>query len=107
MPSWFVPKVIRGVVQEIKVTERVDELSQTFHRFQEAYEGLEWLLARDCENLLKFSQIKTVKGKRHYLYRQAGDPIARTPDIVVLFTYDDNQVNLIGIDAKELDPAAD
>jgi hypothetical protein len=35
------------------------------------------------------------------VYVQAGDPIARTPDIWVVYTYTDGTVTIMGINAVE------
>ena len=105
MPKWVGPGLFRQVVEERRAGKKVDKLRSSFHRFDDAWEALKWLLSRNCERLDVMT--RTASGEDYHLYRQAGDPIAGTPDIVVLFTYDENQVNLIDINAEECDLMAD
>lgn len=95
----------RQIVEEHSVEERVNELCDEFSRFEAAYDALKWLLARKCNTLESLR--RTVDGVQYNLYRQASDPVADTPEILVLYTHDDDQVNIIGIDGTEAAPEFD
>ncbi len=102
MPRWF---YARQIVEEQEVRDAVDQFRAQFQRFEEAFEALKWLLARKCVDVKGLS--RTVYGVKYILYRQASDPLARTPEIIVLFTYNDNEVVIIGINAKEAEVEID
>ncbi len=38
------------------------------------------------------------------LYRVGGDDLAGTPDVTVLYTFDDDEVTILGIRAEKVDP---
>ncbi len=89
----------RQLVEEAFAQRSADQLDKKYHRFDEAYDGLKWQLARRCDRIL--SLVRRHGGVNYHLYRQAGDAIAGTPDISVLYTFDDDQVNIIGVTADE------
>ena len=96
MARWF---YAREIVEEESVAARADELTKSFPRFDDAYEALKWLLARRCDKLPAMT--RTVRGERYHLYRQAGNDRNDIPDIIVLFTYDENRVNVCGMEAEK------
>ena len=101
MSRWVSSRSFRQVVEEHEVSAKVDEFCASLHRFDEAYEALKWELARGCGDLEGKNEA-TFDGKVYHLYRQDGDPMAGTPNIVVLFTYDDKQVNLVSVRVDEI-----
>lgn len=96
MPNW---RSHRTIIEERGVSDAADQFRRKYNRFDEAFEALTWVLARKGGDVA--SVTKDVNAVDYHLYRQAGDPLARTPDIVVLFTCDDDEVNLIAINAEE------
>lgn len=81
------------------VSRSVDKLGRKFKRFPKAYDALEWLLARGCENLESVPAI--IKGTKYHLHRRAADVIAGTPSIIIIYTYDDDTVTIVAIEAEQ------
>lgn len=96
MARWF---YAREIIEEPEAQQAADEFRAQFDRFEDAFEALKWLLARKCDEIEALS--RAVGGVEYHLYRQASDPIAGTPEIIVLYTYDENQVTIIGLNAEE------
>lgn len=96
MVNWF---SARTIVEEASVSTAVDRFTRKYPRFDEAFEALKWLLARKCETLQ--GGMRTVGGVTYHLYRQAADNLAGTPAIVIVYTYDDDEVVLIDIKAEK------
>ncbi len=96
MPRWF---HARTIVEEPEVQEAADRFRGEFQRFEEAFEALKWLLARKCDDLESLR--RKVHGMEYHLYRQAADRLAGTPEITVLYTFDDDEVSIIGVNAEE------
>lgn len=93
---------LRTVVEERKVEEAVNRFSEKFPRFDEAWEGLKWLLAREGQNL----GLWRTEGDTHYrVYVQAGDELAGTPEIWVVYVCTDNEIIILDIEAREADTA--
>jgi hypothetical protein len=93
--------VLRTVIEEKAVSDAVDRFSVTFSRFDEAWDALRWLLARDPAQKNAARYLDEGVSQRSMVYVQAGDPIARTPDIWVVYTYTDGTVTIMGINAVE------
>jgi hypothetical protein len=93
--------VLRTVIEERVVSDAADRFTVTFSRFDEAWDALRWLLARDPaqKNAARYVGAGVAHGVMVYV--QAGDPIARTPDIWVVYTYNDDTVTIMGINAVE------
>ena len=88
---------LRGIVEELDVAEYVDMFSEKFPRFGEAWEGLKWILSRTPELQ---GAARTVVGGRHYrAYVLASDLLAGTPEIWVTYTYNDDTVTIIAVNA--------
>ena len=83
---------IRTVIEEPDVTQTIDDATQRNPRIPAAFEALKWLLARKCDVLPS----REISGS-HYVYRQAGDSIADTPALIVVYIYDDNEVKILGV----------
>lgn len=100
--SW---QTLREIVEALDVAEYVDLLSER-PRFEEAWEALKWVLARNPEP--KGSALKL--GPEGVLYRSyvlASDSLANTPDIWVVYTYTATQVIIFGVQAKTPSPDVD
>jgi hypothetical protein len=87
----------REVVLEPAAQRAADEFRGSLNRFEEAFLGLEWLLSRVPDRGLR----RTVNGTTYRLYVQAGDALADTPEITVLFEFDDRQVIVHAVRAVE------
>lgn len=84
---------LRTVRLEDSAAEIVDSARQTHPRFGDAYNGLEWLLARSPERGIN----AVVDEVQWAVYVQGSDPLAKTPEIWVLYQYDDKEVRIYAI----------
>lgn len=78
----------------------IDEFSASIPRFDEAMEALKWLLARNPQP--DGSLRREVGDVWWTAYVQAGDALAKTPDIWVTYTFDANEVVIFGVNALPL-----
>lgn len=81
---------MRQIVQEHVVSEAIDQASAEFPRISDAISGLEWRLSHRPEDGIQ-------RKSGFMVYRQSGFPTVDIPDITVLYTYDDNSVNVVRI----------
>jgi len=86
----------KTVILTQSVQEKADTAAKKFDRFQEAFDALQWLLARNTD--IGFS--KSQDNAEWHIYVQAGDPLAQTPEIWVLFIVSDNEVTLLKINVE-------
>jgi hypothetical protein len=91
---------LRTIVEEAAAHEAADLFSKQFPRFNQAWEGLKWLLARHPTVGYK----NNVNGTTYYLHVVAGDELAGTPQIAVVYTFDENQVVIYDTSAKAVVP---
>jgi hypothetical protein len=87
----------RTIREDKSVEDALNDLSHKNPRFEEAYEALTWLLARSRDKIPK--QVRKVDGIEYNLYVQAKNPIAHTPRIRVIFTYTEDLLHIIAVDA--------
>jgi hypothetical protein len=90
---------LRTIVEELDVEEQVDLWSEKFERFDEAWEGLQWLLCRTPD--LKEAMLWGDGTEGYRAYVAAGDPLANTPDIWVVYTFTEAEVVILGVQAVE------
>lgn len=93
----------RTVVLEHNAAQQLDAACTTHHRADEAWNSLEWLLARNPG--IGVSRTETVSGIKFTLYAQASDAIAKTPRIVILFTSDEDHVQVFDMRFDAYEPA--
>lgn len=86
-------KIYRTVVLEGTAQQELDRAIRAWPRANEAHDGLEWLLARDPHR----GWVHTSGGKTYRLYVQDPDPIAATPRITALYSFDDRQVTIYSL----------
>ena len=60
------------------------------HRLNEAYEGLEWILAKKPERGRRMG----TNAKDPWIYVQGSDPVAKTPAIAIIYNYTLDQVEV-------------
>jgi hypothetical protein len=94
MSSW---RFARTVIEEPEVTAEVQLLRQQFDRFDDAYNALNWSLARRADRLGEHS---IHNGVEYRLYRQDRDQFAQTPALIVVYTYTLLSVTIISIRAE-------
>lgn len=80
---------MRTVITENEVSATVDIASKDFPRIHEQFEALEWRLAHKPEGGVKVSD-------QHWVYRQAR-VLLILPELVVLYTFNSQQVNILSI----------
>ena len=102
-------QILRGIVEELDVSEHVDLYSERFPRFNEAWEALKWLLSRNPEPKGSARKVNSDNpdGPRYRAYVLAGDWLAGTPDIWVVYAYNDAEVTIFGVQAQEASTEAD
>lgn len=95
--SW---EILRTVSEHATVSDTIDGLSQQFPRLREAWDGLTWLL---CRNPTPHGSVRRMVGvDEHRLYVLAGDSVAKTPSIWVVYRHTDNDVDILGANAVVL-----
>ncbi len=77
--------------------------SEAFPRFGEVWDGIVWLLARNPRPVESLTT--TLNGVEYILYGTKGDPQAGTPEMWLVYTCDDDEVIMYGINVME--PADD
>lgn len=91
---------LRTIVEELDVSAQLDLYAERYPRFREAWDGLVWLLARTPD--LKEAMVWGDDVKDGYrAYVAAGDPLADTPDIWVVYTFTENEVVILGVQAVQ------
>lgn len=89
MPS--ARSTIRTVILSQEAQRTHDDALTAFPRFDEAYQGLEWRIARSPAQGAK-GRYSEALGVYVCLVVQEGNWIAETPEIWVLYTFDDQEV---------------
>ena len=100
--AWVPFYPLREIVEQDVVTREVDIASRTVDRFQEAYRGLQWLLARNPEIGQPLN--RTFDGTPGYIYVSDSIHYAGTPRIRIIYTYDANVVTVYGISVDPYSP---
>jgi len=84
MASWGA----KTIVLEHKAQTKADSVCESNPWFEDAFFALQWLLARTPD-----LGVDRHDGDNGYkVYRQESDPIARTPEIWVLYSETENEV---------------
>ena len=94
-------KTLRTVVHELDVSALVDVLTERHDRFVEVWQGIEWILAR-TPDLKGSARREGVENVRIYVF--AGDELAGTPDVWVVYKFDDNEVIILGVTVPDGEP---
>jgi hypothetical protein len=101
-------ETLRSIVEELDVSEQVDLYTEKFRRFDEAWEGLKWLLARTPDLKGAASWVGEWVGEGSFrAYAAAGNPLADTPDIWVIYSYTESVVLIMGVQAVVRPPEGD
>lgn len=98
-PLWGV----RTVILEHSASATSDAACAEHARFEEAFAGLQWLLARNPD----IGQVADVDGENWWVYVQASDEIALTPEIWVLYQVTAQNVTIEQINVKPYEPESD
>jgi hypothetical protein len=89
---------IRTIVENAGPAAIVAEETKKRPRFDDAWLALTWLLAREPE---KLGLSRVVHQYRFRLYKAAGDAVADTPDITVVYDVTENEVIIYGIRVED------
>lgn len=89
---------LKTVVLESAAQEAADSYAQSFPRFQEAFDGLVWLLAR--RDPIGIRQVRA--SRTFWLYVQAADDFGPTPEIWVVYEATEDEVTIHGVNAREV-----
>lgn len=100
MPAQADETTPRKVQVAPSVEVRLTEARQQFPRFQQVYDGLLWILARNPERGSAFTTVTTQGGRevrttRHILATRSKDD--DVPDIVLSYTFDDSTLTIRGL----------
>lgn len=95
--SWF---QFRTIVLQPSASKACDSFNKEFDRFEEAFDGLQWLLTRNPDK----GRRRSTGDIQWHVYVQAPDILAKTPEIWVLYRYDEDEVVIEALNAKAFDP---
>jgi hypothetical protein len=90
-------QLLRSIVLESEASAEHDAFAAAFPRFDEQWRGAEWFLARTPE----VGVSKQHEGIPIYLLVRRGDPLANTPDLAVIYTFDEKEVVVHAIKATQ------
>jgi hypothetical protein len=80
---------MRVVIYEDAVSGSIDAAAAEFPRIHDVMAGLEWRIRHKPED--------AVSRNKFFIYRQEGFPRLNIPDIVVLYRYEGEAVNIVAI----------
>jgi hypothetical protein len=90
--SWLA----RTIIESENVQQKVDEASEQYERFSEAWQGLTWLLARKGDEIgLRKANNDGVEYRLHKQAGVFGENIV--PEITCLFTVTQNEIEIVEI----------
>lgn len=92
-------QLLRTIVEDHEVVNAANEFSLQHHRFNDAYDALKWLLARNP--MPHGARSNAVGGKIFWLYVQASDILAKTPTIAVVYTFNPSEVIIHGLNTVQ------
>jgi hypothetical protein len=91
---------LRDVLTTVERQDEIADARRRYPRFDQIWEGIVWLFARDPEPMGSFES--TVhQDIRYLIYGFRGDAVARIPDMWIFYEYDDSQVRIHGINAND------
>src|SRR5215217_2492370 len=90
---------LRTIVCELDASEEIAAACAENERFQEYWDGMEWLLARDPKPQGSFSTV--VNGIEYQVYGSTGEKSAKLPDLWLVYTCTEEQVVVYGINPIE------
>jgi hypothetical protein len=79
------PRTIRTVIENYSVSEVIDAEQAIYPRLEDAFDALEWWLARVPESGEIIDDV-------NWLYMQAGNKRMNIPGLVVVYTFDSREV---------------
>ena len=86
----------RSVIESPDVEERVNELRKIHERFENVFDGLKWLLARDGDILGQ--AISTSENEGFRIYKTALPVIDELSEMRAVYKVTDDTIELIDLD---------
>jgi len=86
-------KRMRTVVEEQIVQDKIDAARKKYKRLEDIYGGLSWRLAREPESGMPINK----QSPNIFLIKIDSVSDIQLPGILVVYSYDDNQVNILDI----------
>ena len=81
---------MRTVREELEVSEKIDAEIAIYPRLDDAWEALKWWLARKPQN-------GQLLDDYHWLYKQQGSRDLNVPALVVIYTFNASQVDILAL----------
>jgi hypothetical protein len=78
---------VRTVIEDVSVSEIIDQEQAIYPRLRDAFEALKWSLSHRPEDGELLDDL-------HWLYKQSGDREHKIPALVVIYIFDDWQVQI-------------
>lgn len=82
--------VMREVVQDREVSQDIETAKKTYRMVDDAICGIEWTLSHN-------PQAGTHRSGEYWVYAQNGFKLHRIPEILVLYSFTDDQVTLCAV----------
>lgn len=99
---------LRTIVEELDVSEQLDLYREKYPRFEEIWDGLTWLLARNPDLPGSATWVgDDGKASNYRAYALRGDELADTPDVWVVYAYTETEVIILGVQARDRTPTAE
>jgi hypothetical protein len=78
----------------------IEAARKKYKRFDDAWQGVLWLLARDPQPPGSFDSMQR-DGVDYYIYGFRGDASVDIPDMWIFYEFDDEDVRIHGINAND------
>lgn len=85
------------ICEEVEVSQAIDLYHVKYKRFEDAWDGLKWLISRKpCLGV----RIDTTD---FFLYKQDGFLNLNIPTIIILYSFNDSKITIKSINASEFE----
>lgn len=91
----------RTIVEEARVEQEVSAAESGFARFNDAWQGLKWLLARTPE--IGYRIPHPTDDREVFVYVQSAGNLDGVPEIFALYEFDEDQVTFLAISVRPSD----
>jgi hypothetical protein len=81
---------LRTVVQDKTVSQDIEDAVKSYRMVDEAIQSIEWTLSHDPQRGIH-------RAGRFWVYLQSGFKLYRIPEVVVLYSFTDDEVTLHAI----------
>jgi hypothetical protein len=91
---------LREIVILNDCEKEIDLAREQYARFDEAWDGVKWLLARNPEPPGSFPSVTTADAD-YFIYGFRGDAASGIPDMWIFYEYSDDEITIHGINAND------